>query len=91
MHIKIESDKDLKHSISVALRPEKINIHKNKTENSIHAKIITASFVGSSYQYVLISKIGNLYTVSGDTKNVFNVDDEVYLTIGKEEIKILND
>tara|TARA_B100000945_G_scaffold308610_1_gene298515 strand:- start:49 stop:1104 length:1056 start_codon:yes stop_codon:yes gene_type:complete len=91
MHIKIESDKDLKNSISVALRPEKINIHENKTENSIHAKINTASFVGSTYQYVLDSKIGKLYVVAGDTKNIFNVDNEVYLTISKDEIKILSD
>jgi len=91
MNINIETDKDLNNSVSVALRPEKINIDKNKTENSIHAKVSTASFVGSSYQYILNSKIGKLYVVSGDTKNIFNVDDEVYLTIKKEEIKILND
>ena len=91
MNINIETDKDLNNSVSVALRPEKINIDKNKTENSIHAKVITASFVGSSYQYILNSKIGKLYVVLGDTKNIFNVDDEVYLTIKKEELKILND
>ena len=91
MHIKIESDKDLKHSISVALRPEKINIHKNKTENSIHAKIITASFVGSSYQYVFSSSLGKLYVVSGDTNNIFKVNEEVCLMIDAEEIKILED
>ena len=91
MNINIETDKDLNNSVSVALRPEKINIEKNKTENSIHAKVSTASFVGSSYQYILNSKIGKIYVVSTDTKNIFNINDEVYLNIEKEELKILND
>ena len=91
MNININSEKDLNSSVSVALRPEKIRIDKNKTENSIEAKINNASFVGSSYQYILNSKIGKLYVVSGDTNNVFKVNDEVYLTINQEEIKILND
>jgi len=29
--------------------------------------------------------------VSGDTKNIFNINDDVYLTIKTEELKILND
>ena len=91
MNFNIKIDKDLNNSVSIALRPEKINIDKNKTENSIHAKVNTASFVGSSYQYIMDSKIGKLYVVSGDTKNMFNVNDEVYLTINKEELKILSD
>ena len=91
MNINIETDKDLNNSVSVALRPENININKNKTENSIRANVNTASFVGNSYQYILNSKIGKIYVVSGDTKNIFNINDDVYLTIEKEELKILND
>ena len=91
MNININSEKDLNSSVSVALRPEKIKIDKNKTDNSIEAKINNASFVGSSYQYILNSKIGKIYVVSGDTNNVFKINDEVYLTINQEEIKILND
>ena len=91
MNINIESEKNLNNSVSVALRPEKINMDKNKIENSIHAKVSNASFVGSSYQYILNSKIGKLYVVSGDTNNIFNINDEVHLTINEKEIKILND
>ena len=40
-----------------------------------------ASFVGSSYQYILNSKIGKLYVVSGDTNDVFEVGEEVFLSI----------
>jgi len=39
----------------------------------------------------LNSKIGKLYVVSGDTNNIFNVNDDVSLTIDKKEIKILSD
>ena len=91
MNINVNSEKDLNSSVSVALRPEKIKIDRNKTENSIEAKINNASFVGSSYQYILNSKIGKIYVISGDTNNVFEVNDDVYLTINQEEIKILND
>ena len=91
MNINIESEKDLNNSVSVALRPEKINIYKNETENSIRAKVNNASFVGSSFQYILNSKIGKLYVISGDTNNIFNVNDDVSLTIDKKEIKILSD
>ncbi len=91
MKINIETDKELTNSVSIALRPEKINIEKNKKENSIHAKVNNASFVGSSYQYILNSKIGKLYVISSDTNNIFNVGEEVYLSFNKEEIKVLND
>ena len=91
MNINIESEKDLNNSVSVALRPEKINIYKNETENSIRAKVNNASFVGSSFQYILNSKIGKLYVVSGDTNNIYNVNEDVFLTIDSKEIKMLND
>ena len=91
MSVNIESKRDLKGSVSVALRPEKISISKEKTSNSILAKVNNASFVGSNYQYIFNSTLGKLYVVSGDTNNVFKVNDEVCLTIDAEEIKILED
>ena len=91
MSINIESERDLKESVSVALRPEKINISKEKNSNSILAKVNNASFVGSNYQYIFHSTLGKLYVVSGDTNNVFKVNEEVCLTIDAEEIKILED
>ena len=84
-------EKDLNSSVSVALRPEKIRIDKNKTENSIEAKVNNASFVGSSYQYILNSKIGKVYVISKETNQTFKVGDEVYLTFNEEDVKILND
>jgi len=91
MNIKIESDKDLKNSVSVALRPEKIKIETTNDDNCIHASVNNASFVGSSYQYILNSKIGKLYVISGDTSNPFKVGEEVFLSIDEKDIKILND
>ena len=89
--INIESKRDLNGSVSVALRPEKINISKEKNSNSILAKVNNASFVGSNYQYIFNSTLGKLYVVSGDTNNIFKVNEEVCLTIDAEEIKILED
>ena len=40
---------------------------------------------------VEVKTCGKLYVVSGDTNNVFKVNDEVCLTIDVEEIKILED
>ena len=91
MSVKIENNQDLKDKVTLALRPEKIKIKRNNNNNCIHATIKNASFVGSSYQYILNSKIGNLYVVTGDTNDVFNVGEEVFLSIDEQDIKILNE
>ena len=91
MNVKIEINKDLSDKVSLALRPEKIKINRTDNENCIHASIKSASFVGSSYQYILSSKIGELYVVSGDTTDIFKVGEEVFLSIDEKDIKILND
>ena len=56
MKINIESDQKLESSVSVSLRPEKITISKSPEENSIHASVNNAPFVGNSYQYIVNSK-----------------------------------
>ena len=91
MNIKIQRDNKLNGDISVALRPEKISIERNKGENCINATVNNASFVGSSYQYILNSNLGKLYVVSGDTNDIFKVGEEVFLSINEQEVKILND
>ena len=91
MNIKIESDKDFSNSISVALRPEKISINRNKNDNCISTTVNNASFVGNSYQYILNSAAGKLYVVSGDTNNIFKVGEQVFLSINEQDVKILND
>ena len=91
MRVKIENNQDLKDKVTLALRPEKIKIERNNDNNCIHATIKNASFVGSSYQYILNSKIGNLYVVSGDTNDVFKVGEEVFLSINAKDIKVLSD
>ena len=91
MSVKIENNQDLKDKVTLALRPEKIKIKRDNNNNCIHATIKNASFVGSSYQYILNSKIGNLYVVSGDTNDAFNVGEEVFLSIDEKDIKILNE
>ena len=91
MSVKIENNQDLKDKVTLALRPEKIKIKRDNNNNCIHATIKNASFVGGSYQYILNSKIGNLYVVSGDTNDVFKVGEEVFLSIDEQDIKILNE
>jgi len=91
MSVKIENNQDYNGKVNLALRPEKIKIKRDNNNNCIHATIKNASFVGSSYQYILNSKIGNLYVVTGDTNDVFNVGEEVFLSIDEKDIKILNE
>ena len=91
MNIKIESDKDFNNSISVALRPEKISINRNKNDNCISTTVNNASFVGNSYQYILNSAAGKLYVVSHDANNIFKVGEKVFLSINEQDVKILND
>ena len=78
MSVKIESNQDLKDKVTLALRPEKIKIERNNDNNCIHATIKNASFVGSSYQYILNSKIGKLYVVSGDTNEYLKLEKKYF-------------
>jgi len=89
--MKISSNFDLNNSISIAIRPEKIGIIKEKTNNCIATKIISASYVGSSYQYVVSSDIGELFVVSNETTDHFKLNDEVFLTFNEDGITILKD
>ena len=91
MKINIINDENISGKISVALRPEKINIQNNIIENSIKGKVTNSSFVGNSYQYIVNSNIGKIYVVSNDTINIFNINDEVFLSFDEREVKILND
>ena len=91
MKINIESEQKLESSVSVSLRPEKITILKNPEENSIHASVNNASFVGNSYQYIVNSKVGKIYIVSSDTNEIFNVGEKVYLKFDEKELRLLND
>ena len=89
--MKIASNFDLKDSVSIALRPEKIEIIKEKTNNCIAAKIINASYVGSCYQYIASSSVGELFIVSNDTINHFELNEEVFITFDESGITILED
>jgi len=91
VNLDINSSKNLNKSISVALRPEKINIDNDKKENSLVGKIISASFVGNSYQYIISTSVGKIYVISNDTINNFKLDNEVFLSFNKNDIKILDD
>ena len=91
MNIKVNSDVELDGNVSIALRPEKIFINREKNENCIHATIKNASFVGNSYQYILNSEAGKLYVVSGETNNIFKVGEKVFLSINDQDVIILND
>ena len=91
INVKVVCDNDLNSSVSVALRPEKIEIKRSNDNNCIHATINNASFVGSSYQYILNSKLGKLYVISNDTNDVFEVGEEVFLNLNEKDIRVLND
>ena len=91
INVKIECDNELNSSVSVALRPEKIEIKRSNDNNCIHATINNASFVGSSYQYILNSKLGKLYVISNDTNDVFEVGEKVFLNLNEKDIRVLND
>ena len=91
INVKIESDNDLNDTVSIALRPEKIKIERIDNKNCIHATVNNASFVGSSYQYILKSEIGKLYVISHDTNDVFEVAEKVFLSLNEKDIRVLKD
>ena len=91
IQMKISANIDLKDSVSIAIRPETIEIIKEKTNNCMKAKIINASYVGNSYQYVVSSSVSELFIVSNDTINHFKLNEEVFITFDESGITILED
>lgn len=89
--VEVNSTKKINKTTSIALRPEKININKNKKENNLIGKIISTSFVGNSYQYTISTNVGIIYVISHDTINNFELNSEVFLSFEKKDIKILDD
>jgi iron(III) transport system ATP-binding protein len=89
--VEVNSTKKINKTTSIALRPEKININKNKKENNLIGKIMSASFVGNSYQYTISTNVGKIYVISYDTINNFELNSEVFLSFKKNDIKILDD
>ena len=89
--VEVNSTKKINKTTSIALRPEKININKNKKENNLIGKVISASFVGNSYQYTISTNVGIIYVISHDTINNFELNSEVFLSFEKKDIKILDD
>ena len=89
--VEVNSTKKINKTTSIALRPEKININKNKKENNLIGKIISASFVGNSYQYTISTNVGIIYVISHHTINNFELNSEVFLSFEKKDIKILDD
>ncbi len=89
--MKISAHIDLKDSVSIAIRPETIEIIKEKTNNCMKAEIINTSYVGSSYQYVVSSSVGELFIVSNETVNHFKLNEEVFITFDESGITILED
>ena len=66
-------------------------LQKDKINNSMVAKIINASYVGSCYQYVVSSGIGDLFIVSNETINHYELNEEVYITFNESAVTILED
>jgi len=91
VQMKISANIDLKDSVSIAIRPETIEIIKEKTNNCMKAEIINASYVGNSYQYVVSSSVGELFIVSNETVNHFKLNEEVFITFDESGITILED
>ena len=57
----------------------------------MEAKILNASYVGSCYQYVVSSGIGDLFIVSNETINHYELHAEVFLTFDESAVTILED
>ena len=91
IRITISSLYDLKDSASIAIRPEKITIEKNYMHNTIQSKIISASYVGNYYQYIVSSTIGELFVISNEIINHYKVNEEVFLKFEESGITVLKD
>jgi len=88
---KIKSKFKLENTASISIRPEKIDISDSSMKNSVKGQVISAAFVGNTYQYDVKTTFGNLYVVSRETNDFKKVDDEIYLTFDENFFTLLKD
>ena len=91
INFKIKSKFKLENTASISIRPEKIEISDTDRENSVKGQVISAAFVGNTYQYDVKTTFGNLYVVSRETNDFKKVDDEIYLTFDENFFTLLKD
>ena len=91
INFKIKSKFKLENTASISIRPEKIEISDTDRENSVKGQVISAAFVGNTYQYDVKTTFGNLYVVSRETNDFKKIDDVIYLTFDENFLTLLED
>ena len=91
INFKIKSKFKLENTASISIRPEKIEISDSVRENSVKGQVISAAFVGNTYQYDVKTTFGNLYVVSRETNDFKKIDDIIYLTFDENFLTLLED
>ena len=90
LELKINKDNyQINETVKLIIRPEDIKITKTKTDNSIKGIITDEIYDGAMTKYIIsitdkIQLKANFYGI-----DIYDKDDEVYLTIDKENIIII--
>ena len=90
LELKIDNDNyQINETVKLIIRPEDIKITKTKTNNSIKGIITDEIYDGAMTKYIIsitdkIQLKANFYGI-----DIYDKDDEVYLTIDKENIIII--
>lgn len=64
-------------SATLAVRPSRVELSAEGSDNSIAAKVAKATYVGSHMEYTIEAGFGRLFAVSGDVTSVFTAGDAV--------------
>lgn len=64
-------------SATLAVRPSRVELSADSSDNSIAAKVAKATYVGSHMEYTIEAGFGTLFAVSGNVSSIFTAGDTV--------------
>lgn len=68
---------------TMAVRPSRVELQADASENTMEAKIVKATYVGSHMEYTVESGFGTLFAVSGNVSAIFETGASVAMSFSE--------
>jgi len=87
--LKLPFNGSLSTEVTVAIRPQSIQLNQTQKKQGISAKIIKSSYLGDHFEYTIESPLGELFVIDNLMEEQFNNGSSVSITFLKRGICII--
>ena len=87
--LKLPFNGSLSNEVTVAIRPQSIQLNQTQKKQGLSAKIIKSSYLGDHFEYTIESPIGELFVIDNLMEEQFNNGSSVSITFLKRGICII--